>query len=156
MAGGRGPPSTLDRALPGSAPQAPPTGSGCSGLAFGAQDCPKIATGSVEVAVALSADPGRGARSRWAGDACQFAAATATRCGGVSGPAGAQRSSRGTRPGPPPLVCHVTFVCPTGGIWSPEQVENEMNSEDPGGCLFLGSGATVSFSHPKAGEPGHF
>lgn len=45
---------------------------------------------------------------------------------------------------------------PKGGIWSPEQVENEMNSEDPGGCLFLGSGATVSFSHPKAGEPGHF
>lgn len=98
----------------------------------GAQDCPKIATGSVEVAVALPADPERGARSRWAGDACQFAAATATRCEGVSGPAGAERSSRGTHPGPPPLACHVTFVCPTGGIWSPEPVENEMNSKDPG------------------------
>lgn len=30
----------------------------------------------------------------------------------------------GTHPGPPPLACHVTFVCPTGGIWSPEPVEN--------------------------------
>lgn len=90
---------------------------------FGVPDCPKIATGSEGVAVALPADQGRGTRSRWAGDACQFAAATATHCGGVSGPAGAQRSSRGTHPGPPLLAGLVTFVCLTGGIRSPQPVE---------------------------------